>query len=127
MYSHDGKMFCSVTGTTIDPSGREGYYFYTDKDGKEHHMCALAYTLFDTVLEDGSFNFENLPEESQKRYVWIFVGNPNNYLFGGVIRDKVKRMKDKEKRERKKLIKKERDEMNQKWEQARKMLKIALE
>ncbi len=127
MYTHDGKMICSATGTTIEPSGYEGYYLYIDKYDTEHHMCALAYTLFDTVLEDGSFNFENLPEEAQKRYVWIFVGNPNNCLFGGEIRDKVKRMKDKEKRDRKKLIKKERDEMNQKWVQAKEMLKNALE
>ncbi len=97
MYSHDGTMFCSFTGTTIDPKCLEGYFIYTEENGTEHHLCALAYTLFDTLLEDRSFS-KNLPEEAQKRYVWIFIGDPNSCLFGGEIRDKVKRMKDADKR-----------------------------
>ena len=80
MFSHDGKMICSVTGTTIDPKGLESYYLYTDKYGKEHHLCALAYALFDSVLQYG-FNFENLPEEAQESFVWEFQGNPETTLF----------------------------------------------
>jgi len=102
MYTYDGTMLCSATGTTIDPTGEEGYYIYTEEDGTEHHLCALAYTLFDTLLQDTSFSFKNLPEEAHKRFVWVFVGDPNSCLFGGEIRDKVARLKDQEKRARKK-------------------------
>ena len=121
MFSHDGKMICSVTGTTIDPKGLESYYLYTDKDGKEHHLCALAYALFDSVLQYG-FKFENLPEEAQESFVWEFQGNPETTLFGCDIPIKARR-----KRDRKKLMKKERDEMNQKWEQAKEMLQNCIE
>ena len=117
MFSHNGKMVCSVTGTTIDPEGYEGYYTYTDKDGTVHHLCALAYALFDSVLQYG-FNFENLPEEAQESFVWEFQGDPETTLFGCAIPIKVRR-----KRDRKKLIKKEQVEMNHKWEQAKEMLK----
>ena len=57
MFSHDGKMICSVTGTTIDPKGLESYYLYTDKDGKEHHLCALAYALSEPLGAVSGFPF----------------------------------------------------------------------
>ena len=101
MFTHDGTMLCSATGTTIDPKCQEGYFIYTEENGKVHHLCTLAHTLFDKLLEDRSF-CKHLPEEAQKRYVWIFKGDPNSCLFGGEIRDKVARMKDEEKRARKK-------------------------
>ena len=103
MYSqHDGKMICDVTGTTIDPDSYESFYIYTGKDCKIYHLCALAYTLFDTVLQDG-FNFENLPKEAQESFVWEFQGNPDNCLFGGGIRDKAKRRRDHKKLRKKEL------------------------
>jgi hypothetical protein len=111
MYTHDGKMVCDVTGTTIDPECYEGFYSY-----KIYHICALAYTLFDSVLQDG-FNFENLPKEAQESFVWEFQGDPDNCLFGGSIRDKSKRNRD-----RIKLHKKEVADMNNKWDEAKKML-----
>lgn len=101
MYTHDGKMLCDATGTTIDPKGHEGYFIYTEENGKEHHLCALGHAVFGALLEDRSFR-KNLPEEAQERFVWIFIGDPNSCLFGGEIRDKVARMKDEEKRERRK-------------------------
>lgn len=107
MYTYDGTMLCSVTGTTIDPKCQEGYFIYTEENGKEHHLCALAHALFDSLLEDRSFR-KNLPEEAQERFVWIFIGDPNSCLFGGEIRDKVARLKDKEKRQRKKKETRER-------------------
>tara|TARA_Y100000739_G_scaffold227937_1_gene238492 strand:+ start:1558 stop:1923 length:366 start_codon:yes stop_codon:yes gene_type:complete len=120
MYSHNGKMVCSVTGTTIDPDGYEGYYIYTGKDGTVHHLCALAYALFDSVLQY-SFNFENLPEEAQESFVWEFQGNENITLIGCAIPIKARRRKD-----RKKRLKKQAEEADKKWAEAKEMLKIAL-
>ena len=101
MYTHDGKMLCDATGTTIDPKGHEGYFFYTEENGRVHHLCALAYTMFNALLENWSFR-KNLPEEAQQRFVWIFVGDENSCLFGGEFRDKVARWEDEEKRKKKK-------------------------
>ena len=101
MYTHDRKkMLCDLTGTTIDPKGHEGYFIYTEENGKEHHLCALGHVVFDALLEDSSFR-KNLPEEAQERFVWVFVGDPNSCLFGGEIRDKARRWRDEEKRNRK--------------------------
>ena len=107
MYTHDGKMLCDATGTTIDPKGHEGYFIYIEENGKEHHLCALAHAVFKALLEDRSF-CKNLPEEARERFVWIFIGDLNSCLFGGEIRDKVARLKDDEKRARKKKEMRER-------------------
>ena len=107
MFTHDGKMLCDVTGTTIDPDGFEGYFIYTEENGRVHHLCTLGHAVFNALLEDKGFR-KNLPEEAQERFVWIFIGDPNSCLFGGEIRDKVARMKDEEKRARKKKEMRER-------------------
>ena len=100
MYTQDGKMLCDATGTTIDPKGHEGYFIYTDENDKEHHLCALGHALFNALIEEWSFR-KNLPEEAQKRFVWVFVGSPNSCLFGGEFRDKVARWEDEAEREKK--------------------------
>lgn len=91
-------LTCDVTGNTIPmEAADEGWYHFVDSTGKKWILASLAWRVFD-ILADPAFgfhkNFEKLPEEAQKRYVWEHVGNPKGCLFGGEIFEKVPRWKD---------------------------------
>lgn len=97
---------CNVTGTTFPENPKEGFYILEAHDGTTYHMCALAYAMFNSLDKHG-FHMDHLPPEAHDRFRWLYVGNPDEVLYGGGLRDRSARITDEKKRRR--MSKKQQD------------------
>ena len=98
------EVLCSITGTTIDCKGKQGYYFYLQENGDEYFLCPQAYRSFAQMAKDFPSGMERVPEAARKRSAWLFVGDPDSCVLGGGIEEAVWQCQDEmsRKKERKK-------------------------
>jgi hypothetical protein len=88
------KVRCSITGTTIDCKGKQGYYFYLQENGDEYFLCPQAYRLFAQMAKDFPSGMERVPEAARKRSAWLFVGDPDSCVLGGGFEEAVWQCQD---------------------------------
>tara|TARA_B100001121_G_scaffold65125_1_gene57185 strand:+ start:366 stop:773 length:408 start_codon:yes stop_codon:yes gene_type:complete len=104
------QILCNVTGVTFNPNAKEGFYFLETHDGATYHMCTLAHSMFGSLHKHG-FRMDHLPPEAQDRFRWLYVGNPDEVLYGGGLRDRSARITDEKKRRQ--MSKKQQDKARQ--------------